>query len=578
MTAKILICAPSRGFAHLASEIWKQEFERQPEKGFQCEMESIVLSEEMDESVVTVNADAIVARGNSANFMRARYHDIPVIEVPMTGIDILCTLSKCKRKYPDRAIAVIGTINTILDIKRYEDILGLKIVTYEIGDRSQLCRGFVQIKERGIDVVVAGSLTCAMAQKAGFGTVQFVSSRASITQALRLAGRAARDSVARQHEILRYQSMLDCIREGIIGVDTQGRVTIFNHYASELLQVKGENAIGRPVAEVVRNPKLREILQLEGDVSDEIVNNDGIEFYVSKFGVEMRHEYAGEILHLQRVAKIQQLEERIRKRAHLHGLTTKYTFDCIAGESRVLRETIETARIYSQVDANVLIEGMTGTGKELFAQSIHSSSKRKDAPFVAVNCAAIPETLLESELFGYAAGAFTGARRDGKKGLFELAHNGTIFLDEIHGLSMPLQSRLLRVIQEKEIMRIGDDKVIPVDVRIISATNRNLYKLIDAGAFRDDLYFRLDVLKLMLPPLRDRENDVLLLANKFITKFCRKLDRPVISLSEATKQAMLQYSWPGNIRELRNACERICVLCQGDVADIASVGSIPVFS
>lgn len=223
---------------------------------------------------------------------------------------------------------------------------------------------------------------------------------------------------------------------------------------------------------------------------------------------------------------------------------------------------ISDAMTYSYSDSNILICGETGTGKELFAQSIHNSSPRKNHPFVAINCSALPENLLESELFGYVEGAFTGASKGGKMGFFELAHKGTIFLDEIGDVSPNLQSRLLRVLQEREVVRLGSDTVIPVDVRVISATNKNLKEEVANGRFRQDLLYRLDVLELNLPPLRNREQDALFLLSQLISYEHERTGCILTGLSEEGASLITQYPWPGNIREMRNFCQRLSILTQ----------------
>lgn len=210
----------------------------------------------------------------------------------------------------------------------------------------------------------------------------------------------------------------------------------------------------------------------------------------------------------------------------------------------------------------------------MFAHAIHQSSSRAKGPFVAVNCAALPENLLESELFGYAEGAFTGARKGGKPGLFELAHQGTIFLDEIGEMSPRLQARVLRVLEEGEIMRLGDDRIIPVNVRFIAATHRDLSQMIKTQAFREDLYYRLNVLNLEIPPLRERGADVLLLAERFLEEIARELNRQTPKLSQEAIEVLFRYSWPGNVRELKNAVERLLLSCRSpkiEAVDIASV-------
>jgi len=215
------------------------------------------------------------------------------------------------------------------------------------------------------------------------------------------------------------------------------------------------------------------------------------------------------------------------------------------------------AKRYAGFDSTVLIFGETGTGKEMFAQSIHNASKRANGPFVAVNCASFSETLMESELFGYVEGAFTGASKQGKVGLFEMAHKGTIFLDEISEMPLSIQSKLLRVLQEKAVMRLGDDRVIPVDVRIIAASNKNLYDMVKNGQFRKDLYYRLNVLTLKIPPLRDRQQDILRLFEHFLEICCIKFNIKQPIIAQEVYQILLNYRWPGNVREVENFTERL---------------------
>jgi transcriptional regulator with PAS, ATPase and Fis domain len=216
----------------------------------------------------------------------------------------------------------------------------------------------------------------------------------------------------------------------------------------------------------------------------------------------------------------------------------------------------------------VLIMGESGTGKEMFAQSIHNASSRRKGPFVAVNCAALPENLLESELFGYAEGAFTGASRGGKMGLFEMGHRGTIFLDEISEISPKLQGRLLRVLQEREIMRLGDDRVIPVDVRVITATNQDLGRMMQENLFRTDLYYRVDILRLVIPPLRERREDIVPMMRHFLEFYCLRSKKEFKEIDLDTQNLLSGYHWPGNVRELRNVAERLAVL--GSIGGIES--------
>ena len=274
-----------------------------------------------------------------------------------------------------------------------------------------------------------------------------------------------------------------------------------------------------------------------------------------------KSDFVGLVCTYQDVTKIQQLEGQIRSKLSQKGFKARYTFDDILTDNPGLRRAKKLAALYARTDSAVLIEGESGTGKELFAHSIHNASVRASGPFVTVNCAAIPEQLLESELFGYAPGAFTGARKEGKQGLFELAHNGTIFLDEIGEMPKYLQARLLRVLQEKEIMRVGDNKIISVNCRIISATNKDLGAMVRRAEFREDLYYRLSIFTVTIPPLRERPEDVPLLSRYFLDALHLPLDEKKRGRLETYLKRLHGYRWPGNVRELASVCARLALLC-----------------
>ncbi len=249
-----------------------------------------------------------------------------------------------------------------------------------------------------------------------------------------------------------------------------------------------------------------------------------------------------------------QLKEQLKASLMMNELT---------GKSPAIQEVIEIIKRVSQTDANILITGESGTGKELVAKAIHTRSLRKSKPFVPVDCAALPENLLESELFGYEKGAFTGANTS-KPGLFETAHGGTLFLDEIGEIPMTMQAKLLRAIQERQVRRLGSNKFIPIDVRIISATNRDIKRGISGKTFREDLYYRLNVIRINVPPLRERKGDIPVLALHFVSKFAALNKKSITGISPDAMEVLESYSWPGNVRELQNIMERAVVLCDGD--------------
>jgi transcriptional regulator with PAS, ATPase and Fis domain len=255
----------------------------------------------------------------------------------------------------------------------------------------------------------------------------------------------------------------------------------------------------------------------------------------------------------------------------LRGNHVRYTFDNLIGASETLRHAVEAARGF----ANLLLNGKSGVSKEVFAQAIHNASERAGSPFIAINCAALPRDLIESELFGYTSGSFTGARKEGRPGKFESATRGTIFLDEISELPLDVQAKLLRVLQEREVVRIGDTGGIPADVRIISACNRDLRKMIQERLFREDLFYRCNVIGITIPALRARTSDIPVLANHFLTKYAALLSKRTFRFSPTVLQKMTRYSWPGNVRELENCVERMVNLCEGDEisdADFPEIG------
>jgi len=310
-----------------------------------------------------------------------------------------------------------------------------------------------------------------------------------------------------------------------------------------------------------------------GETVDEIVSLGDATFLASIVPAHVGHDLSGAIVTLQETNRITELDAKIRKDLRAKGLIATYRFEDIKGSSAAICETKRLAARYAATDSTILIYGETGTGKELFAQSIHNASRAANGPFVAVNCAALPPSLLESELFGYEEGAFTGANRKGKAGLFELAHDGTLFLDEISEMDQYGQVRLLRFLQEKQIMRLGGDKYLPVRVRVVAATNKDLRQAVSEGKFREDLFYRLKVLSLSIPPLRQRGDDIALLAKSMLAEWSRRLGGKII-LSPDAWNVMRAHTWPGNVRELVNVTENLTVLAHdGRIAmdDVAGI-------
>jgi two-component system response regulator HydG len=268
---------------------------------------------------------------------------------------------------------------------------------------------------------------------------------------------------------------------------------------------------------------------------------------------------------------------KMRKLAAPVGHRTTPTFKGLLGNSEVMQKVFKAISKTASTSATVLISGESGTGKELAARAIHYSGEQSSAPFVPVNCGGIPEGLLESELFGHVKGAFTGAT-ESRAGLFHVADSGTIFLDEISDMSMPMQVKLLRVLQNKEICMVGSSRLQKVNVRILAATNKDLHSLVKNGLFREDLFYRINVVSINMPPLRDREDDILLLTRHFVTKFAAELDRNPPDFPDEALRNLRNYNWPGNVRELENVIQRLIVMADGDSIDVADLPSLMRFS
>ncbi|MCD8141066.1 MAG: sigma 54-interacting transcriptional regulator [Planctomycetaceae bacterium] len=353
-----------------------------------------------------------------------------------------------------------------------------------------------------------------------------------------------------------------------MGIDADGIVNEVNRVVERLVGIPAKELLGTPIAAIVPNRVMVDDTLANGsEWFGEPVTIAGSLYSVNCVPVTVAGDTLGAVLTLQEPRQVQSMEQKMRKVYRSEGHTARRTLDDVIGESPVMRSVKEQARIFSQVDSTILIYGETGTGKELIAQGLHNASTRAANPFVAINCAALPESLLESELFGYVRGAFTGARSNGKMGLFEIANSGTIFLDEIGEMALPLQSRLLRVLEEKEIWRIGDDKTTPVDIRVVAATNRDLAQQVQRGEFREDLYYRLSVLILNLPPLRQRKDDLRLLANRILAQKSAALGRPAATLDDASVALLETLDWPGNIRQLSNVLERAVVMSRNGGVD-----------
>ena len=427
-----------------------------------------------------------------------------------------------------------------------------------------------EARESGIDVVIGGIALEKACLENNPGLI-FIKNRFNEDAILhtleeaQYAAQLAREATNRQ---LMRQKLLDSVSEVAIQTDSYGKISNFNHVASD--------HFGRGLSELNIRDLFPDfdltLLQTTGEEGRPfILESKNGSYTIDLHPLVLNDIPTGAIIIAQLISSLQKKEQSLRLALSKKGLFAKTRFADLIWTCSRMEKLIEKAKRFASSQNTILITGESGTGKELFAQSIHNHSARSSGPFVAINCGALPPSILESELFGYVKGAFTGASSKGKPGIFELAHGGTLFLDEIGEMPMDLQVRLLRVIQEREVFRLGDDHVIPVDVRIITATNRDLRAEAAAGRFRDDLYYRISVLQLELPPLRERPDDIRILAQHFAE---HNSEGKQIHLQQDLLNHLTGFSWPGNIRQLQNVVAELCVMAENDSISLAEAKTV----
>lgn len=498
--------------------------------------------------------DVIVTGWGYSKFFKGE--STPVMAINVTGFDILDALTKAKRM---SSRVVFMRYGEPFDIERYSETLGMEIISSFHLDREDTKQRIKVFLERGYDTFIGTSLMCDVATELG-GKAIYVYSRDSIANALEHAWQLA---VSRRVEIRqreRFRVILEHAREGIIALDERLVCILVNSEAETLLGCQRSTLLAKPIADTLPVSKVHDCLEKAEPLFSMVEKINGKRLLVDYIPHYIHGQISGLVLTLRDFQTVQDAEWVVRQNLYHRGHAARYRFADIIGSSPVLTSTVNLAQMFAKSDSTVLITGESGTGKELFAQSIHADSKRNNKPFIALNCAALTESLLESELFGYEEGAFTGAKKGGKPGLFELAHEGTLYLDEVGELSVDMQSRLLRVLQERQIRRVGGSHWFHVDVRIIAATNRDLKKMVLAGEFRADLYYRLNVLRLFVPALRERPEDI----PELVRTFCKQGLEPERAefVIEVIARQSAGYTWPGNIRELENITQRLLVARQ----------------
>lgn len=513
--------------------------------------------------------DVIIARGGTQLLLKNSGLNVPTIPIPITVIDIYNAIKEAEAI--SKNIAIMAFDNMISASEIYLKISGAEYEVVKVSSETEVIEQLEYLADKGIKAVIGGGVLARYGPQYGIEPFVIRTGKEAIISAIEDAKRVALAIYEENKRGQRFRTIVENSKDGIISVDKDGVLSIINATAEKLLNISSREYIGKPIDQVLPQLELTEVLGTGVGDMEVVKTIRENKVMVSNIPIKVNGEVVDAIAMLQDVNSIQRMEEKIRRESYATGLYAKYSFEDIIGKSYETREAVRIGKEYAKVNTTILIEGETGTGKEVMAQSIHNHSHHASGPFVAVNCAALPENLLESELFGYAPGAFTGADKKGKRGLFELAHRGTIFLDEISETNPQIQGRLLRVLQEKQVMRIGDNKVIPIEVRVIAATNRSLQELVEERKFRQDLFYRINVLKIEISPLRKKPEDIPCLIDHFIEYYRKKLDKLSISLSNEALTYLSAYNWPGNVRELRNFVERLMVISKKQKIELEDI-------
>ncbi|WP_101877101.1 sigma 54-interacting transcriptional regulator [Lachnoclostridium edouardi] len=446
------------------------------------------------------------------------------------------------------------SINTAVehDLNRIRSMFQMEIETIKTPPDGLLIDAIQSACENGFQVIIGGVAPVYFAQLAGMKTVSLRSGKKSVLTAIEKAMARAGEGYGLE--------IFQTLQEGIVVLDQDERVLYINDSASRMFTILESKVLNKtfqealPMLSVSNHEKQRRWKEYEGFT------------YNKKQFIKIESDFLpgkskiGKVVQIYDAQMAELLYNKIYAGRDGGHHTAKYTFSDIVARDLAMTKLIEKARLYAGAGTTILITGETGTGKELLAQSIHNASSRRNQPFIAVNCSAIPESILESELFGYEPGSFTGALRSGKKGIFEAAEGGTVFLDEIGELPPKVQAKLLRVLQEKEIMKVGGSQAIPFCGQVIAATLADLKEAIEKGSFRKDLYYRLNILNLHIPPLRERKEDIPLLVQGLSEKICSRLQVKLPSFHQKDIKLLQEYPWEGNVRELENILERIIIL------------------
>lgn len=514
------------------------------------------------------NVEVIISGNITGEMIKAQVR-IPVIVLSITDYQLVLAVYEAKKIGDKICFLDIEGNGISYNLDTVNSIMGTDIPMMRLPSAAEAEKMVNHVRDKGFEVLICtGNCMVKAGREIGFPTVMLKPTREEVVEAV-MSARSIIDTKRKEAERNKwYSSIVENSTEAIMTINAHNNVTVFNQALVDISGISPHQVIGKQIQQLVS--EFGFIKLLYGDAKETrgkfIVDNDN-QITVSRRIVSVDNKISGCIICAQKVLHIQQAEERVRKKLHEKRMIAKYKFDDIIGRSLAMDEAKVTALKYAKAKYTVLIYGESGTGKEVFCQSIHNASYCKNGPFLGVNCAAIQSTLLESELFGYEDGAFTGAKKGGKPGLFELAHGGTLFLDEIGEMPIHLQARLLRVLQEKEVIRIGGEKIIPIDTRIICATNKDLSALVSEKLFREDLFYRISNLTLRLPPLRERLGDIPDTVNILLREANISLGKE-LDIPEYLLEMLKNYRWPGNVRELKNFIDKLVLLSDDDHKEV----------
>lgn len=522
----------------------------------------------MAQQALNDGAKIIISRGGTARRIRQQL-GVQVIDIRAS---VQATLAYIHgHTTTGTRIALTGFRPFVSLAKQICDVLGRQYEVFEITDDVPIEAVFRQVVDWKPDVVVGDAVSVRLARQESLHYHLIDSTLETLHEAFEQAMIVLHNIQRHLASAEKLTAVLNCAQQGVLLINGEGLIEEINLYGLKLMNQPHELVVGRKLSELFASAELESTLESGREARNVLLTCNNTRLVINSVTMDPERAASdspplppvhGRVILFQLLRQIQEAESSVRTKLLHKGFQARHVFEDIRHVSAAMAQLVAMAREYSRTTCNIMIQGETGTGKELFAQSIHNASPLRHGPFVAVNCGALPGSLLESELFGYAPGAFTGALRAGKEGLFELAHNGTLFLDEITEMDVFLQTRLLRAIQERAIMRVGDNKVIPVNVRLVAATNIAPDKAISAGRLRMDLFYRLNVLSLHLPPLRERREDILYLFRHYLQRYGARYGITPASPNPAQVRWLERHQWPGNVRELENLAEKTIVLQQ----------------